>query len=76
MLGKLSDQLSFTERIINNTILPVHYADDFAEHHRTMVKAIVETNEEVLQQELQHSLTKVEEYMRRIVGAFLDAKGE
>ena len=31
---------------------------------------------EAVQRELEHSRQKVEEYMRRIVGAFLDAGGE
>ena len=76
ILGKLNDQLTFSERMINNTVLPVCYAPDYAEHHRAMVKAIVESDEDALQKELQHSRAKVEEYMRRIVGAFLDAKGD
>ena len=76
VLAKLNEQLAFTERMINNTILPVRYAPDFAEHHRAMVKAIVEADDNTLQRELQHSRDKVEEHMRRIVGAFLDAKGE
>ena len=76
VLAKLSEQLSFTERMINNTVLPVRYAADYAEHHRMMMKAIVDNDQEAVQRELEHSRQKVEEYMRRIVGAFLDAGGE
>ena len=76
VLAKLSEQLSFTERMINNTVLPVRYAADYAEHHRMLMKAIVDTDQEAVQRELEHSRQKVEEYMRRIVGAFLDAGGE
>ncbi len=76
VLVKLSEQLTFIERMINNTILPVHYAGNYAERHRTLVKAIVDNNQEAVQQELDHSRQKVEEHMRRIVGAFLDAGGE
>ena len=73
VLAKLSEQLSFTERMIHNTVLPVRYADDYAEHHRMLVKAIMDNNQEAVQRELNHSKEKVDEYMRRIVGAFLDA---
>ena len=66
---------SFTERMITNTILPTKYASDYAEHHRLLLKAIVENDEKNLETELQYSKEKVEEYMRRIVEAFLDAKG-
>ena len=76
VLAKLSEQLSFTERMINNTVLPVRYAADYAEHHRMLMKAIVDNDQEAVQRELAHSRQKVEEYMRRIVGAFLDAGGE
>ena len=76
VLAKLSEQLSFTERMINNTVLPVRYAADYAEHHRRLRKAIVDNDQEAVQRELEHSRQKVEEYMRRIVGAFLDAGGE
>ena len=76
VLAKLSEQLSFTERRINNTVLPVRYAADYAEHHRMLMKAIVDNDQEAVQRELEHSRQKVEEYMRRIVGAFLDAGGE
>ena len=76
VLAKLSEQLSFTERMINNTVLPVRYAADYAEHHRMLMKAIVDNDQEAVQRELEHSRQKVEEYMRRIVGAFLDAGGE
>ena len=71
VLAKLSEQLSFTERMINNTVLPVRYAADYAEHHRMLMKAIVDNDQEAVQRELEHSRQKVEEYMRRIVGAFL-----
>lgn len=71
VLAKLNSQLSFTERMINNTILPVSFAPDYASHHRAMVRAIVDSDKDVLQQELQHSREKVELYMREIVGAFL-----
>ncbi len=76
VLAKLSEQLSFTERMINNTVLPVRYAADYAEHHRMLMKALVDNDQEAVQRELEHSRQKVEEYMRRIVGAFLDAGGE
>ena len=76
VLAKLSEQLSFTERMINNTVLPVRYAADYAEHLRMLMKAIVDNDQEAVQRELEHSRQKVEEYMRRIVGAFLDAGGE
>ena len=76
VLAKLSEQLSFTERMINNPVLPVRYAADYAEHHRMLMKAIVDNDQEAVQRELEHSRQKVEEYMRRIVGAFLDAGGE
>ena len=76
VLAKLSEQLSFTERMIKNTDLPVRYAADYAEHHRMLMKAIVDNDQEAVQRELEHSRQKVEEYMRRIVGAFLDAGGE
>ena len=76
VLAKLSEQLSFTERMINNTVLPVRYAADYAEHHRMLMMAIVDNDQEAVQRELEHSRQKVEEYMRRIVGAFLDAGGE
>ena len=76
VLAKLSEQLSFTERMINNTVLPVRYAADYAEHHRMLMKAIVDNDQEAVQRELEHSRQKVEDYMRRIVGAFLDAGGE
>lgn len=76
VLTKLSDQLSFTERMINNTILPVSYQDDYAEHHRRLLKAIVDSDETVLQTELDHSRDMVEKHMRLIVGTFLDAAGE
>ena len=76
VLAKLSEQLSFTERMINNTVLPVRYAADYAEHHRMLMKAIVDNDQEAVQRELEHSRQKVVEYMRRFVGAFLDAGGE
>ena len=76
VLAKLSEHLSFTERMINNTVLPVRYAADYAEHHRMLMKAIVDNDQEAVQRELEHSRQKVEEYMRRIGGAFLDAGGE
>lgn len=75
VLDKLNQQLSFTERTINHTILPVHYADNYAERHRALVRAIVDNDEEAVRRELEHSKQKVEEYMRRIIGAFLDAGG-
>ena len=76
VLTKLSDQLSFTERIINNTILPVSYQPNYAEHHRRMLKAIVDSDTAALQAELDHSREMVERYMRLIVGIFLDANAE
>ena len=72
VLIRFSDQLAFSERMINNTVLPVCYAPDYAEHHRALVRAIVENDTEGVQRELQHSQEKVELYMRRIAGAFLD----
>ena len=76
VLAKLSDQLSFTERMINNTILPCSYRPDYAEHHRRMLKAIVDSDEAALKAELDHSREVVESNMRRIVGIFLDADSE
>ena len=76
VLAKLSDQLSFTERVINNTILPVSYQPDYAEHHRRMLKAIVDSDAAALQTELTHSREMVERYMRLIVGIFLEANAE
>jgi len=76
VLIKLSDQLSFTERMINNTILPVSYQPDYAEHHRRMLKAIVDSDVVALQAELAHSKEMVERYMRLIVGIFLDSNVE
>lgn len=76
VLAKLNDQLSFTERMINNTILPVSYQPNYPEHHRRMLKAIVDGDVAALQDELDHSREMVDRYMRRIVGAFLDADGE
>ena len=76
VLAKLNDQLSFSERMINNTILPVSYQPDYAEHHRRMLKAIVDSNMEALQVELNHSRDRVERYMRLVVGVFLDANEE
>ncbi len=76
VLAKLSGQLSFTERMISNTILPVRYAPNYAEHHRMLLKAIVDNDQEAVQRELEHSRQKVEEPMRRIVGVFLDAAGD
>ena len=61
VLAKLSEQLSFTERMINNTVLPVRYAADYAEHHRMLMKAIVDNDQEAVQRELEHSRQKVEE---------------
>lgn len=75
VLIKLSEQLTFTERRINNTILPVRYSHNYAERHRTLVKAIVDNDQEAVQRELAHSRQMVEEHMRRIVGAFLDVGG-
>lgn len=75
VLEKLNQQLSVTERMINHTVLPVRYADDYAEHHRALVRAIIDNDAEATRRELDHSKKKVEEYMRRIVGAFLDAAG-
>lgn len=75
VLIKLSGQLALTERIINNTVLPVDFADNYAERHRTLVKAIVGNDRQTVQQELDHSRRKVEDYMRRIVEAFLDVGG-
>ena len=75
VMANLAEQLAFTERMITNTILPTKYASDYAEHHRLLLKAIVENDEKNLETELQYSKEKVEEYMRRIVEAFLDAKG-
>ena len=75
LLEKLNQQLSFTERMINHTVLPVHYADNYAERHRALVRAIVDNDQETVQAELAHSKEKVEEYMRRIVRAFLDTGG-
>lgn len=75
VLEKLNQQLSFTERMINNTVLPVHYADNYAERHRTLLRAIVDNDRDTVQAELEHSKEKVEEYMRRIVRAFLDTNG-
>ena len=76
VLSKLSDQLSFTERMINNTILPSSYRPDYAEHHRRMLKAIVDSDAVALQAELAHSKEMVERYMRLIVGIFLDSNVE
>jgi len=73
VLIKLSEQLTFTERIINNAILPVQYASDYAERHRMLVRAIVDNDVETAHELLQYNKKKVEEYMRRIVGAFLEA---
>lgn len=73
VLAKLSEQLAFTERMIHNTILPVRYNVNYAERHRALVRAIVDNDQEAVQQELQHSQSMVEEHMRRIVGAFLEA---
>ena len=75
VLIRFSDQLAFTERMINNTILPVHFAPNFAEHHLALVRAIIENDEENVQRELAHSKKKVEENMRRIAAAFLDTGG-
>ena len=75
VLIKLSEQLALTERIINNTVLPVDYSANYADRHRTLVKAIVGNDKETVQQELDHSRQKAEEYMRRIVEAFLDIGG-
>lgn len=73
VLIKLSEQLSLTERIINNTVLPVDFADNYAERHRMLLKAIVSNDRETTQRELDHSRQKVEDYMHRIVEAFFDA---
>ena len=59
VLAKLSEQLSFTERMINNTVLPVRYAADYAEHHRMLMKAIVDNDQEAVQRELEHSRQKI-----------------
>ena len=72
VLIRFSDQLAFIERMINNTILPVHFATDYAMHHLALVRAIVENDLEGVQRELQHSQEKVEGNMRRIAAAFLD----
>ncbi len=72
VLIKLHDQLAFTERMISNTILPVSYAPNYAELHRALVKAIVDSDAAATQTILDSSKEKVDHYMRRIVGAFLD----
>lgn len=73
VLIKLHDQLTFTERMITNTVLPVSYAANYAELHRALVKAIVDSDGPAMQAILDSSKEKVDAYMRRIVGAFLDA---
>lgn len=73
VLIKLHDQLTFTERMITNTVLPVSYAANYAELHRALVKAIVDSDGPAMQGILDSSKEKVDAYMRRIVGAFLDA---
>ena len=61
--------------MISNTVLPVSYAANYAEVHRALVRAIVDSDMAATQASLDNSKGKVEEYMRRIVGAFLDANG-
>ena len=73
VLIKLHDQLTFTERMITNTVLPVSYAANYAELNRALVKAIVDSDGPAMQAILDSSKEKVDAYMRRIVGAFLDA---
>ncbi len=75
VLIKLHEQLTFAERMISNTVLPVSYAANYAEVHRALVRAIVDSDMAATQASLDNSKGKVEEYMRRIVGAFLDANG-
>ena len=58
--------------MISNTILPVSYAPNYAELHRALVKAIVDSDAAATQTILDSSKEKVDHYMRRIVGAFLD----
>ena len=41
VLYNLHQQLTFIERIIASTILPVHFVDDYANYHRDLVTAIV-----------------------------------
>ncbi len=72
VLTKLHDQLTFTERMITNTVLPVSYAANYAELHRALVKAIVDSDGPAMQTILDSGKEKVDQYMRRIVGAFLD----
>ena len=62
-------------RATSNTVLPVSYAANYAEVHRALVRAIVDSDMAATQASLDNSKGKVEEYMRRIVGAFLDANG-
>jgi len=69
VLYNLHQQLTFTERIIANTILPVHFVDDYADYHRDLVTAIVNNDQAGVQKEVNHSKERVEDYMRRIVAA-------
>jgi len=69
VLYKLHQQLTFIERIIANTILPVHFVDDYADYHRDLVTAIVNNDPQGVQKEVDHSKERVEDYMRRIVAA-------
>lgn len=71
VLIKLHTELAFIERIISNTIFPVHYASDYAEHHRKLIRAIIECNQTVLLAEVEHSKEKVEEYMQRIITSYI-----
>lgn len=73
VLKNMSQQLAFKERIIANTVLPVDYVENYAEHHRLMVKAIVNNDKVALQNEIRHSKDRLDSYMRRIVTHFLEA---
>jgi len=72
VLETLNTQLSFNERMINNTVLPVSFAPDYASHHRALLHAIVSSDKDALQQELEYNRGKVNDYMKKIVVTFLD----
>lgn len=74
VLKDINQRLCFMERLIAATVFCEPLADDYCEHHRAMVQAIMDNDTELLEKELAHSREKVDAHMNAIVGAFFKEK--
>ena len=70
-LIKITRRLEFRERAIANNIIQYKYDENYVQHHRDLLKAIIDNDTEYITQYKEQNKNKVNKYMNMLISEFL-----